>query len=291
MIDSEKVHGAIVHEHSNRKDSLIRVSLKAVILNDKGEVLVVKEADRDWWDIPGGGIDHGETIKSALARELLEEVGYEGEFVYETLLAEDPRYLRGLNLYQMRLTFLVKPESMTFAVGDDADEIQFIDAGVYEHSELWTERQIFMFSTLAKKRLGLAPSMLRDYYYDNGTPELHKVLSRFDFDFALVSDRVAVLDFQGISPDSFAWTLSINDQVYYMYAEDYVPDVEHIKGAFNDYVGSDKWNFITPKKALTFESSSPVLGASIYQKTEGSDELMKYAIDSGHDFVFLAKAV
>lgn len=153
MIDSKKVHGALVHEDSGRKDSLIRVSLKAVILNDRGEILVVKEAGRDWWDIPGGGIDHGETIKSALARELLEEVGYEGEFEFKSLLVEDPRYLNGLNLYQMRLTFLVKPETMAFTVGDDADEIQFIDAGVFEHSESWPERQIFMFSSLAKTRV------------------------------------------------------------------------------------------------------------------------------------------
>jgi 8-oxo-dGTP pyrophosphatase MutT (NUDIX family) len=146
-------HGAIIHKGSGRKDSLIRVTLKAVILDDEGRVLVVKEHGRDWWDIPGGGIDHGETIKEALARELFEEVSLNGDFEYETLLAEDPRYLESLNLYQMRLTFIVKPDSMIFKNGSDGDEIQFIDANIYENSELWTERQIFMFSSLAKKRL------------------------------------------------------------------------------------------------------------------------------------------
>lgn len=153
MIDPEKVHGEITHGESGRKDSLIRVTLKAVVLDGDGKILVVKENGRDWWDIPGGGIDHGETIKEALGRELREEVAFTGNFEYETLLAEDPRYLEALNLYQMRITFLVKPDSMDFSAGDDGDEIQFIDADSYENSELWTERQIYKFSQLAKKCL------------------------------------------------------------------------------------------------------------------------------------------
>lgn len=152
MLDPKNVHGAIVHASSGRKDSLIRVTLKAVVIDSEGKTLVVKEHGRDWWDIPGGGIDHGETIKEALRRELREEVLFTGDFEYETLLAEDPHYLESLNLYQMRITFLVTPDSFEFSAGEDGDEIQFIDADVYEKSELWTERQIYMFSQLAKSR-------------------------------------------------------------------------------------------------------------------------------------------
>jgi len=152
MVNINNAHGSIVHADSGRKDSLIRVSLKAVILDGEGRTLVVKESGRDWWDIPGGGIEHGETLKEALARELYEEVSLEGDFEYETLLAEDPRYIEAHNLYQMRITFLVKPHSMVFGKGSDSDEVQFIDADVYEKSDVWTERQIFKFSTLAKKK-------------------------------------------------------------------------------------------------------------------------------------------
>ncbi len=152
MIDPKNVHGAIIHPDLGRRDSLIRVTLKAVIVDEDGRTLVVKENGRDWWDIPGGGIDHGETIKEALRRELREEVSFSGDFEYETLLAEDPHYLESLNLYQMRITFLVEPDSFEFSAGDDGDEIQFINADLYEKSELWTERQIYMFSQLAKER-------------------------------------------------------------------------------------------------------------------------------------------
>jgi|GEM_PF-367442 len=138
---------------ADRTDYLFRVSLKAVIFNDEGHVLVVKEHDRDWWDIPGGGMDHGETIRNALARELYEEVALTGEFEYETILAEDPRYNTTHNLYQMRLTFLVKPTVMQFEVGDDSDEILFIDPLTFKDSELITERKIYEYCEIAKKRL------------------------------------------------------------------------------------------------------------------------------------------
>jgi len=153
MINPQDVHGAILHEEIGRRDSLIRVSLKAVILNDEGQILVVKESDRDWWDVPGGGLDHGETIKEALARELYEEVSMQGDFEFEVLLAEDPHYLETLNLYQMRITFLVKPDVMSFEPGDDGDEIMFVDASIYEDSELFNEKSILELSRLAKRVL------------------------------------------------------------------------------------------------------------------------------------------
>ena len=51
-------NGRAARENSPRQqDYLFRVSLKAVIFNENNEVLIVKESGRDWWDIPGGGMD------------------------------------------------------------------------------------------------------------------------------------------------------------------------------------------------------------------------------------------
>jgi ADP-ribose pyrophosphatase YjhB (NUDIX family) len=152
--ENPAVHGAITYpDRPDRNDSLFRVSLKSVILNDDGQVLVVKETGRDWWDLPGGGIEHGESIDQAIAQELKEEVSMECGFTYESILAEEPRHIRTYNLYQMRLTFLVKPESLEFSPGEDGDEVKFVDASEFEYSELITERRIFEYSELAKQRL------------------------------------------------------------------------------------------------------------------------------------------
>jgi ADP-ribose pyrophosphatase YjhB (NUDIX family) len=55
-------------------DALYRVSAKAVIVQDN-KILLVKENIHDWWGLPGGGVDHGESASEALHREITEELG------------------------------------------------------------------------------------------------------------------------------------------------------------------------------------------------------------------------
>ncbi|MCA9341675.1 NUDIX hydrolase [Candidatus Saccharibacteria bacterium] len=120
-------HGVIDHPESNRKtDYLYRISIKGVILNDVGDILLVKESGRNWWDLPGGGMDHGEDIKTALAREMKEEVNLTGDFSYKVVHVDDPTELKDAKVLQVRLIFIIKPEIMEFSPGNDSDEIAFI---------------------------------------------------------------------------------------------------------------------------------------------------------------------
>ncbi len=54
-------------------EAVYRVSIKAVVVEDT-RLLLVQESDGRW-TLPGGGIDHGESIKDCLMRELTEEIG------------------------------------------------------------------------------------------------------------------------------------------------------------------------------------------------------------------------
>lgn len=54
------------------------VGVGAVVLHDDGRVLLVKRAHeplKGEWSLPGGGVEVGETLDAAVARELLEETG------------------------------------------------------------------------------------------------------------------------------------------------------------------------------------------------------------------------
>jgi 8-oxo-dGTP pyrophosphatase MutT (NUDIX family) len=56
-------------------DCLYRVAARVLIVQS-GKVLLVKEAiGGTWWALPGGGVDHGETVESSLTREVEEELG------------------------------------------------------------------------------------------------------------------------------------------------------------------------------------------------------------------------
>jgi 8-oxo-dGTP pyrophosphatase MutT (NUDIX family) len=55
-------------------DCLYRVAARIFVMQDD-KVLLVKESEDEWWALPGGGIDHGESIESALKREIEEELG------------------------------------------------------------------------------------------------------------------------------------------------------------------------------------------------------------------------
>lgn len=146
---STKSHGIINHPDGARPtDYLYRTSLKCLI-RDGDKVLVVKESGRDWWDLPGGGMDHGEDYRTAIARELHEEVGMTGDFTYKIIHAEDPSYLEAHNFWQIRLVFEVFPENMRFRVSDDSDEVSFIDPELFAKSRNSVERKVNDYSKLA----------------------------------------------------------------------------------------------------------------------------------------------
>jgi len=133
--------------------------------------------------------------------------------------------------------------------------------------------------------------MLRDFQYKPSSAQIAEVLAQFDLDYKSNTSSLDVLRFEVLSPDSFVWKLLLGNVIYYLYAEDYVPGIEYIKGEITDYLGNEKWDFVRSKEVVDFDTSSPVTSAEIYKKPDRTDDLMKYAVSSGYDFVFLVKTL
>lgn len=120
-----------------------RVSLKAVIRDGAGRVLVVKENQADW-SLPGGGWDHGESEHEALARELFEEVGFRGEFTSQIFttatfwLAHRESWLLWL-VYEVTIDNF---DAQAFSVGADADAIAWMYPTEFKSLSTGTARWI-----------------------------------------------------------------------------------------------------------------------------------------------------
>ncbi len=63
---------------SSGNSACFRVAVSALIFQGK-RVLLSHRSDIDWWNLPGGGVEAGETVDEAVCREVREETGLEVE--------------------------------------------------------------------------------------------------------------------------------------------------------------------------------------------------------------------
>lgn len=62
--------------HSAQDSPFYRVSVKALIFDDKRRLLVFQDTE-GLYEMPGGGWEHGETLEECISRELYEEMRIE----------------------------------------------------------------------------------------------------------------------------------------------------------------------------------------------------------------------
>jgi 8-oxo-dGTP diphosphatase len=63
-----------------------RISVKAIIKDKSNRILLGREKDGSW-ELPGGGLEHGEAPKEALAREIAEETGFNVDWMSDQPVA------------------------------------------------------------------------------------------------------------------------------------------------------------------------------------------------------------
>jgi 8-oxo-dGTP diphosphatase len=105
------------------------VGVGAVILEADRVLLILRgqEPMKGEWSIPGGALELGETLDTAVQREVLEETGLEVETVaivevLDKIVAADGR----VRYHYVLIDFLCKVRGGTLKPGTDADDVRWV---------------------------------------------------------------------------------------------------------------------------------------------------------------------
>lgn len=121
-------------------NAFYRVAVKALIKNDKGKVLLVKEKS-DKWDLPGGGLDHAEEPEDGIRRELLEELGVNDITINKPILVKS-FWLEDKQAWLMWIVYSVELHNDQFSFGEGVTAIEYLDPATLAQSQDERERFI-----------------------------------------------------------------------------------------------------------------------------------------------------
>lgn len=102
-----------------------RVVAKAFITNQAGHVLVVRESD-EFWSLPGGGIEHGETAETCLKREIKEELGV-ADIHVDKIVHSATIHLDRRDIWMSWNVYTASIGDDEFTYGDGVTDARYID--------------------------------------------------------------------------------------------------------------------------------------------------------------------
>lgn len=132
--------------------------------------------------------------------------------------------------------------------------------------------------------------MIRDFVHTLDASSIKQTLTQFKLRPPEISGGIALLEFKVLTPDSFVWRFLINDSIYYLYAEDFVEGIEEVNNKLQRICKGANLIPVEAKNRVGFENASPVGTATVYKRPKNKEEMMKFAVESGYDFVFLYKS-
>ena len=118
-------------DHDNRKRPIRPiVAVGAVVLNEDGEVLLIRRAKpprAGEWSLPGGAIELGETVHSAVVREVREETNLTVSVLellmnVDSIIKDDDGLI---DYHYVLLDYLAVTTGGTLKAGDDASDAGF----------------------------------------------------------------------------------------------------------------------------------------------------------------------
>lgn len=106
-------------------------SANMLVVNDSGEILMIRRTDNDNWALPGGAMDLGESLPTCAVRETLEETGITAEITGLVGIFTDPRHVilytsNNEARQEFSVVFKAKPLSGTPTPSSESREVHWI---------------------------------------------------------------------------------------------------------------------------------------------------------------------
>ena len=109
----------------------IRPAASAIILNDKGQILLLQRQDNKKWTIPGGTLEYNESVEQCLLREIKEETNLNVEIIKIFKIYSDPEaiieYLDGEIRREFNIVFLVRILNGQVAIDEESSQYAWVD--------------------------------------------------------------------------------------------------------------------------------------------------------------------
>ena len=122
-----------------------RVSIKGIVVNGDGRILLSRE-DNGKWEMLGGGLDHNEDPVSGLKREIFEETGLKVLSVSACpkYFLTAPRIGTTITTYTANVVYEIQLENLDFTPSDECQELRFFSIDEMAQVELFPNVQALL---------------------------------------------------------------------------------------------------------------------------------------------------
>lgn len=128
---------------SSDSELVLRVAAKGVIVNDEGQILILREAktyadgtNTGRYHFPGGRLEPGESYRDGLTREIMEETGLAVEISQPLYVGEWRPVIRGVPHQIIAIFSVCKLVGGEVRLSEEHDHYTWIDPKAHAHYDL-----------------------------------------------------------------------------------------------------------------------------------------------------------
>ncbi len=107
-------------------------AVSAIVPDSDGRILLIRRTDNNYWSIPGGGLEPGESVRQATAREVMEETGIACEVTGLIGIYSDPNHVAAYDDGEVRqefsICFIARMLGGTLTTSQESSEVRFVPA-------------------------------------------------------------------------------------------------------------------------------------------------------------------